>query len=161
MEGLLKEDIYVTIQKKEVKDLKVKLEYNGPIKAPIKEQAKVRTSDISGLRERNEFNIDQSQAAIVPNIAAECEERRDKLARMDASFQESLQEAKAKKAEQDKMKAKQEEESKNQPKSMTIEGAAFDAAVSKANLGFQEFISTQRDRINASKARAPKIQPPP
>ena len=37
VEGLLKEDIYVTIQKKEVKDLKVKLEYNGPIKAPIKE----------------------------------------------------------------------------------------------------------------------------
>ena len=37
VEGLLKEDIYVTILKKEVKDLKVKLEYNGPIKAPIKE----------------------------------------------------------------------------------------------------------------------------
>ena len=37
VEGLLKEDVYVTIQKKEVKDLKVKLEYNGPIKAPIKE----------------------------------------------------------------------------------------------------------------------------
>ena len=37
VEGLVKEDIYVTIQKKEVKDLKVKLEYNGPIKAPIKE----------------------------------------------------------------------------------------------------------------------------
>ena len=37
VEGLSKEDIYVTIFKKEVKDLKVKLEYNGPIKAPIKE----------------------------------------------------------------------------------------------------------------------------
>ncbi len=36
VEGLVKENIYVTIQKKEVKDLKVKLEYNGPIKAPIK-----------------------------------------------------------------------------------------------------------------------------
>ncbi len=36
VEGLSKEDIYVTILKKEVKDLKVKLEYNGPIKAPIK-----------------------------------------------------------------------------------------------------------------------------
>ena len=34
VEGLLKEDIYVTIQKKEVKDLKVKLEYNGPIVPP-------------------------------------------------------------------------------------------------------------------------------
>lgn len=37
VEGLSKEDIYVTIFKKQVKDLKVKLEYNGPIKAPIKE----------------------------------------------------------------------------------------------------------------------------
>ncbi len=37
VEGMSKEDIYVTILKKEVKDLKVKLEYNGPIKAPIKE----------------------------------------------------------------------------------------------------------------------------
>ena len=37
VEGLSKEDIYVTILKKQVKDLKVKLEYNGPIKAPIKE----------------------------------------------------------------------------------------------------------------------------
>ena len=36
VEGFSKEDIYVTILKKEVKDLKVKLEYNGPIKAPIK-----------------------------------------------------------------------------------------------------------------------------
>ena len=37
VEGLSKEDIYVTTLKKEVKNLKVKLEYNGPIKAPIKE----------------------------------------------------------------------------------------------------------------------------
>ncbi len=37
VEGMSKEDIYVTILKKEVKDLKVKLEYKRPIKAPIKE----------------------------------------------------------------------------------------------------------------------------
>ena len=37
VEGFSKEDIYVTILKKEVKDLKVKLDYKGPIKAPIKE----------------------------------------------------------------------------------------------------------------------------
>ena len=35
VEGFTKENIFVTIFKKEVKDLKVKLEYNGPIKAPI------------------------------------------------------------------------------------------------------------------------------
>ena len=35
VEGFTKENIFVTIFKKEVKDLKVKLVYNGPIKAPI------------------------------------------------------------------------------------------------------------------------------
>ena len=35
VEGVVKEDIYVTIFKKKIKDFKVFLEYNGPIKAPI------------------------------------------------------------------------------------------------------------------------------
>ena len=35
VEGVVKEDIYITIFKKELKNLKVFLEYNGPIKAPI------------------------------------------------------------------------------------------------------------------------------
>ena len=34
--GTTKENIYLTINKKEVKDLKVNVKYNGPIKAPIK-----------------------------------------------------------------------------------------------------------------------------
>ena len=34
--GITKENIYLTINKKEVKDLKVSVKYNGPIKAPIK-----------------------------------------------------------------------------------------------------------------------------
>ena len=34
--GITKENIYLTINKKEVKDLKVSIKYNGPIKAPIK-----------------------------------------------------------------------------------------------------------------------------
>ena len=36
VEGIVKEDIYITIFKKELKNFKVFLEYNGPIKAPIK-----------------------------------------------------------------------------------------------------------------------------
>ena len=36
VEGILKEDIYVTIFKKEIKNLKVYLKYDGPLKAPIK-----------------------------------------------------------------------------------------------------------------------------
>ena len=34
--GVTKESIYVTINKKEVKNLKVSIKYTGPIKAPIK-----------------------------------------------------------------------------------------------------------------------------
>ncbi len=36
VEATTKEDVYITINKKEVKDFKVSLKYNGPIKAPIK-----------------------------------------------------------------------------------------------------------------------------
>ena len=38
-----KEDIYVTINKKEVKDFKVSIKYNGPIKAPIKKGDEIGT----------------------------------------------------------------------------------------------------------------------
>ncbi len=41
VEGYLKEDIYVTIFKKEIKDLKVYLKYNGPLKAPIKKDQEI------------------------------------------------------------------------------------------------------------------------
>tara|TARA_Y100000817_G_scaffold205156_1_gene160811 strand:- start:266 stop:1414 length:1149 start_codon:yes stop_codon:yes gene_type:complete len=41
IDGIVKEDIYVTIKKKELKDLKVYLEYDGPIKAPIKKDQKI------------------------------------------------------------------------------------------------------------------------
>ena len=43
IEGIVKEDIYVTIPKKAVKDLKVFKEYNGPIKAPIKKNQEIGT----------------------------------------------------------------------------------------------------------------------
>ena len=41
VEGVVKEDIYITIFKKELKNLKVFLEYNGPIKAPIKKDQEI------------------------------------------------------------------------------------------------------------------------
>ncbi len=36
LEGVTKEDIYITIGKKEIRNLKVSIKYNGPIKAPVK-----------------------------------------------------------------------------------------------------------------------------
>jgi D-alanyl-D-alanine carboxypeptidase (penicillin-binding protein 5/6) len=41
--GIVKEDMYVTIAKKEIKDLKVTINYNGPIKAPIKKDQEIGT----------------------------------------------------------------------------------------------------------------------
>ena len=41
VEGIVKEDIYITIPKKAVKDLKVFKEYRGPIKAPIKKDQEI------------------------------------------------------------------------------------------------------------------------
>ena len=41
VEGYLKEDIYVTIFKKEIKNLKVYLKYNGPLKAQIKKDQEI------------------------------------------------------------------------------------------------------------------------
>ena len=41
VEGYLKEDIYVTIFKKEIKNLKVYLKYDGPLKAPINKDQEI------------------------------------------------------------------------------------------------------------------------
>ena len=41
VEGVVKEDIYITIFKKEQKNFRVFLEYNGPIKAPIKKDQEI------------------------------------------------------------------------------------------------------------------------
>ena len=43
VEGLIKEDLYVTIAKKNAKNLKAFIEYNGPIKAPIKKDQEIGT----------------------------------------------------------------------------------------------------------------------
>ena len=41
--GTVKEDVYVTISKKEIKNLKVTIYYNGPIKAPIEKDQEIAT----------------------------------------------------------------------------------------------------------------------
>jgi len=41
--GFVKEDVYVTIGKKETKNLKVTINYNGPIKAPIEKDQEIGT----------------------------------------------------------------------------------------------------------------------
>ena len=41
VEGIVKENIYVTIKKKEVKNLKIFKEYTGPIKAPVKKNQEI------------------------------------------------------------------------------------------------------------------------
>ena len=41
--GTVKEDVYVTISKKEIKNLKVIINYNGPIKAPIEKDQEIAT----------------------------------------------------------------------------------------------------------------------
>jgi D-alanyl-D-alanine carboxypeptidase (penicillin-binding protein 5/6) len=41
--GIVKEDVYVTISKKEIKNLKVTINYNGPIIAPIEKDQEIAT----------------------------------------------------------------------------------------------------------------------
>ena len=41
--GTVKEDVYVTISKKEINNLKVTINYNGPIKAPIEKDQEIGT----------------------------------------------------------------------------------------------------------------------
>ena len=41
IKGITKEDIYLTLRKKEARNLKVFLKYNGPIKAPISKDQEI------------------------------------------------------------------------------------------------------------------------
>ncbi len=41
VDGYVKEDLYITIKKNELKDLKISLNYNGPIKAPISKDQEI------------------------------------------------------------------------------------------------------------------------
>ena len=53
IEGIVKEDIYITISKKTVKDLKVFKEYSGPIKAPIKKDQEIGKLIIESTEEES------------------------------------------------------------------------------------------------------------
>ena len=44
--GVTKENVYITLKKKEARNLKVNLKYNGPIKAPIKKDQKIANIEI-------------------------------------------------------------------------------------------------------------------
>ena len=46
IEGFTKEDIYLTLKKKEARNLKVFLKYNGPIKAPIKKDQEIAKIEV-------------------------------------------------------------------------------------------------------------------
>ena len=46
IDGITKEDIFLTIKKKEVRNLRVNLNYSGPIKAPIKKDQKIANIEI-------------------------------------------------------------------------------------------------------------------
>ncbi len=59
VQGVVKEDIYLTIPKKSVKDLKVFIKYNGPLKAPVKKDQQIGTLIIenSGEEETREIPV--------------------------------------------------------------------------------------------------------
>ena len=50
--GYVKEDIYLTINKKDIKKLKVSLNYTGPIKAPIKKDQEIGSLIIQSSEEQ-------------------------------------------------------------------------------------------------------------
>ena len=46
IEGKTKEDIFLTLKKKEARNLKVFLKYNGPIKAPISKDQEIAQIEV-------------------------------------------------------------------------------------------------------------------
>ena len=46
IKAITKEDFYITLNKKDIRNLKITLEYDGPIKAPIFEGDKVATLNV-------------------------------------------------------------------------------------------------------------------
>ena len=51
IKAITKEDYYVTLNKKDIRDLKIYLEYEGPIKAPIKKDQKIANLIVSNKDE--------------------------------------------------------------------------------------------------------------
>ena len=46
IDGITKEDVFVTMMKKEARNLKVNLKYKGPIKAPIAKDQKIADIEV-------------------------------------------------------------------------------------------------------------------
>ena len=46
IQGITKEDIFVTLKKKEGRNLKVLLKYQGPVKAPIEKDSEIASIEI-------------------------------------------------------------------------------------------------------------------
>ncbi len=63
VQGTVKEDVYLTIPKKSVKDLKVYIKYNGPIKAPINKDQEIGTLIVE--------SSDEDEAREIPVYAKE------------------------------------------------------------------------------------------
>ena len=57
IQGTVKEDVYLTIPKKSVKDLKVFIKYKGPIKAPIKKDQEIGTLIVESSEEEEKREI--------------------------------------------------------------------------------------------------------
>ncbi len=57
VQGIVKEDVYLTIPKKSVKDLKVFIKYKGPIKAPIKKDQEIGTLIVESSEEEEAREI--------------------------------------------------------------------------------------------------------
>ena len=61
VKGYVKEDLYITINKNELKDLKVSLMYSGPLKAPINKDDKIGNLVIETSNEKRNIEVFSSE----------------------------------------------------------------------------------------------------
>ena len=61
VKGYVKEDLYITINKNELKDLKVSLMYSGPLKAPIAKDDKIGNLVIQTSNEKRNIEVYSSE----------------------------------------------------------------------------------------------------
>ena len=61
VKGYVKEDLYITINKNELKDLKVSLMYSGPLKAPIAKDEKIGNLVIQTSNEKRNIEVYSSE----------------------------------------------------------------------------------------------------
>ena len=66
--GYVKEDLYITIEKNELKDLKVSLNYNGPLKAPISKDQEIGNLIIKTVNEEKVIPVYSSEKVKIVNF---------------------------------------------------------------------------------------------